>query len=115
MKSNPISIGQTVESTLTLDDGLSSRGARAQAWTFTGNEGDVVIINHMSDDFDAFLQVGTGSGDDFNELAYNDDGGDYLNALLEFVLPYSGEFTILATSFASYPEGAYTLSLELAD
>lgn len=113
--SNQISIGQTIESTLTSDDGFSPRGARAQAWTFSGNEGDVVIIHHMSDDFDAFLYVGSGLGDDFNELAYNDDGGGNLNALLEFVLPYSGEFTIIATAFGSYAEGTYTLSLELAD
>lgn len=112
---NPIGAGQTVEGSLSSQDGLSPRGTPAQIWTFTGSEGDLVIVNHMSDDFDAYLYLGTGAGDDFAELTYDDDSGDGWNSRIEFVLPHAGEFSIIATSFGTASQGGYTLSLEIAD
>lgn len=114
--SNEIAPGRTIEGHLGSSDGLSPRGTYTQAWTFTGRQGQQVIINLQSEDFDAYLYLGTGSGDNFVELTYDDDGGDgWLDSRIEFVLPHSGEFTILATSFGSGAEGAYTLSFELGD
>ncbi len=80
------------------------------AWTFSGNSGDRVLIEMQStaaDDLDAYLSLFNAGG---AEIAFDDDSGGDLNARLEFSLPASGTYTIVARTFG-FSGGAYQISL----
>lgn len=95
-----IAYGQSVAAMLNEDQHL---------WTFNGREGDVVTIAMTSRDFDTYLEL---LGPNGQQVAFNDDGGQGLNSLIEdFTLPTSGTFTIVARSFGNRGRGDYTLSL----
>ncbi|RMG94217.1 MAG: hypothetical protein D6706_14180, partial [Chloroflexi bacterium] len=81
-----------------------------QLWLFDGVAGEVVSIVLTPDDrFDAILNL---FGPDGNRLVALDEGfnGD-AEVVANFVLPVTGEYTILVTSFAGN-SGTYTLSLD---
>ncbi len=95
-----IAYGQSVSGTLNENQ---------QLWTFTGTEGDVVTIAMTSSDFDTYLEL---LGPNGQQVAFNDDGGQGLNSLIEnYTLPTSGTFTIVARSFGNRGRGNYTLTL----
>ncbi|NDJ74773.1 MAG: hypothetical protein GYB65_00825, partial [Chloroflexi bacterium] len=78
-------------------------------YLFSGAAGDVVIISLDSDAFDCYLELLDG---DANQLTYNDDGGEGYNSRIGFyVLPYSGDYTILVRGYSDTALGDYTLTL----
>jgi hypothetical protein len=103
-EAGPIKYGQIIHAELQ---------ASQDRWTFFGEAGDMVTIAMNSTDFDAYLEL---LGPDETEVARDDDSGGNLNALIgAFSLPETGTYTIVARSFSSTAEGAYTLELELFD
>ena len=91
--------GDTGEGTLT--------GGEAVNWTFGGAAGDSVVLETATDSsLDLFLTL---TGPDGAVLAEDDDGGDNLNARIEFELPADGTYTVEV--FGISGEGAYTLAL----
>jgi hypothetical protein len=101
-----IEYGETVNGALTSDT-LSA------VYSFTGAEGDSVIIRLSSDAFDSYLSL---SGPDGFELITNDDSGGNLNSLIgPYTLPQTGDYTISAQSLSGSATGNYTLSLESAE
>lgn len=99
-----IEYDQTVEGELTAD-------RLAIHYVFDGQAGDSILIALNSDDFDTYLALEF----DNDQLFYNDDGGDGLNAQIgPYILPFTGEYTIIATSYAN-SQGEYTLSLMPVD
>jgi hypothetical protein len=103
-EAGPIKYGQMISAELQ---------ASQDRWTFFGEAGDVVTIAMNSTDFDAYLEL---YGPDEAELTRDDDSGGNLNALIgAFPLPVDGTYTIVARSFSSSAEGAYTLELSLFD
>jgi hypothetical protein len=87
-------------------------------WTFEGRAGDHIVIKMIdashSGLLDPQLSLKTTEG---NEIAANDDVGDvrpaelaFRDALIDFVLPSDGVYTIDAGRFGG--RGDYTLSLE---
>jgi hypothetical protein len=74
-------------------------------WTFTGQAGQRVIITASGVNIDAFLTLYRPDG---VELAYDDDGGGDLNALLETTLPVDGVYTV---AVSAYTPGLYTIGL----
>ena len=104
-----IAIGDTVQGELTDTDGKSEGGLIADAYRFSGREGQRVRIDMSSDAFDTYLQL-------FDEshisLAEDDDGAaEGTNSRLTFTLPSDGSYVIEARPFAA-ATGAYTLKLE---
>ena len=98
-----IEYSQTVEGTLTQQETLHD-------YRFTAQEGDAIIVRLSSDDFDSYLTLLDETG---LELAWNDDGGGSLNAMLgPFTIPSTGVFVIRASSLGGSAVGDYTLSLE---
>lgn len=100
-----IEIGQTVNGELTQSD-------LAINYTFSATEGDVVTItlDAVDNRFDAFLRLLAADG---STLITNDDSRGSLNSQIAgFVLPASGEYTIVATSLSGRQTGAFVLSLE---
>ncbi len=82
-------------------------------FSFSGAEGDSVIIRLSSDDFDSYLTLSDPDGFD---LITNDDGGGSLNSLIgPYTLPQTGEYVITASSLSGRSAGDYELSLERAE
>lgn len=81
-------------------------------YTFDGEAGQRVIIDMISDDFDAYLILLDVDG---NEFAQNDDGGDNNNARLEVTLPDNGTYTLLANSYEAGQTGNYQLYLRTVE
>lgn len=83
--------------------------------SITGEEGETVLISLSSTDFDTYLIL---LDEQDNILASNDDSNQSLNSQIgPFTLPYSGEYTILVSSYSysSYGEiavGEYDLTIE---
>lgn len=95
-------------------EGELSNNAEGVRYTFEGEMGDEVSITLESDDFDAYLIL---YDEDGNELTFNDDFGGSTDSRISGLLPYSGSYTILVTSFNSVTTGVgvsgeYTLTLE---
>ncbi len=99
-----IDIGDTVEDTLPQGERLD--------YTFTASEGDALVISLVSDEFDAYLYLLDADG---GELARNDDGGDGLNSLINFIVPEDGEYIIQAASFSDGGTGAFELTLSTVE
>lgn len=95
-----IQAGDTVNGNLT--PGQSSR------WTFSGREGQVLSLG-VTASYDTTLTV-LGAG---TELGYNDDFGASQNSRIEgLVLPQTGTYIIVVSSFNDLYSGPFTLSLE---
>lgn len=102
---NRIEYGQDVEGQLTADQ-LEVR------YTFTGAAGDVIIAEHYSDDYDSYLIL------EYNgiEQIYNDDGAGNLDSRLgPYVLPSTGEYTLVVTSLSRSDTGSYEVTLDRVD
>lgn len=101
-----------IEYTQSVSDSLTDT-VMSQDYVFTGQEGDAVVINLNSDDFDSYLRLLDSSG---NEIASNDDSGNSLNSQIgPYVLPATGSYTIRASSLGGSSAGAYTLTLGKVD
>ena len=81
---------------------------------YEGTAGDVVSITLISDDFDTYLILQDDTG---IELSFDDDGAGDLNSQISpYILPYTGTYTIVVTSFSGVSgegesSGSYTLEV----
>lgn len=104
---NPVSIGTVsrgiaVTGTVTTDAG--------DGWTFAGKGGEAITIAANSDFFNTYLEIFDASGE---LIAFNDDSGPRLNALIEGVeLPADGDYTIIVRSFLPGGRGDYSLIVQ---
>jgi subtilisin len=110
--STPISLGQTINGTLSTSDCRLSDNSFFDSYTFNGTAGQQIAIEMSSVNFDTFLFLLGPNGLEVDD----DDGGDGFNSRIPavsgfFTLPSSGSYTILANSFAPGITGGYTLSL----
>ena len=94
-----------VESSLSASDFTSPNGAYLEAWSLTGETGQSVTIDLISDDFDAVLYV-TGPG--LSEALYDDDSGGACHSRITFTLLEPGSFHVVASSTSS-DTGTFTL------
>jgi hypothetical protein len=79
-----------------VTDSLSSNSPEVE-YVFEGEEGQSVLISVSSSEFDTYLVLLDENGD---VIASNDDSNDSLNSQIgPFVLPYSGEYTAIVTSY----------------
>jgi len=79
------------------------------AYIFAGNENDLVNINMSSSEFDPNIVLYDDAG---HLLASDDDSGPGLDAhIMNFTLPHTGVYTVLARSFEDGEDGAYTLTI----
>lgn len=102
-----LGMGTELQGYLGDEDTVLEVGNRAQAWTFSGQAGDEVVLVLTSDDFDAILYVaGPGLGDPLS----NDDGGPGLGSRLELRLPETGTYTVVVGAL-SEGTGGYQLLL----
>lgn len=103
-----IEIGATVEGRLTETDGKSENGVPADAYRFSGREGQRIRIDMSSSDFDTYLQL---FDENRSSLAEDDDGApEGTDSRLNFTLPSTGTYVLEARAFAN-ATGDYSLSI----
>lgn len=100
--------GDRVESTL---DRSGVAGRRADQYIVTGDAGERLRIELLSEDFDAFLELLDSSGRRLSD----DDGGDETNARLSYQFSEDGWVIITATSYDGLSAGSYELMVEEVD
>lgn len=103
--------GEMIEYDNVVEGALGPEGF--QYWSFSGRSGDQIMILMESREVDTFLVL---FGPDDRFLTVDDDSGGDLDAMIRrFVLPSSGIYNIVATSYGGSEEGSYTLELERTD
>lgn len=111
--SRRISAGPAVTSALDEDDPvLETDQSHYELWAYQGRAGEQIRIHMDAEGFDTYLAIGQMDGEEFEELATMDDGGEGTNSLLEITLPGDGEYVIRANSFSAGETGEYTLRVE---
>ncbi len=106
-----IGAGETREGRLEAGDATGPRGLEDR-WTFSGRAGQIARVDVMSPSFDAYVFLRHG------EMAVdsNDDGGEGTNARLATVLPSTGSYTIVVTTYSrSASGGRYSVALAVGD
>jgi len=96
--------GQLVEG----DNVLPSDSSLFDAYRFSGRAGQAVSIAMSSTELDSYLILLDENG---SSVAFDDDSGGDLNALLQTVLPASGDYMLLANTYQSGQSGRYRLEL----
>lgn len=106
--SRMLALGDETGGELDAADSRTADGKYQDIYAFEGSAGEAVVVDMRSDDFDTFLSVVTPSGQTYE----NDDYDSSVErSLVEFTLPESGRYRIVATTYASDSTGAYALSL----
>jgi hypothetical protein len=103
----PIGAGETKTGRLETGDASGPRGLEDH-WTFAGRAGDVVWLDAISTDFDAYLVLRFGA----TVVDSNDDGGGGRNARILAVLPATGTYKATVSGYSEGGSGGrYTLAL----
>jgi WD40 repeat protein len=91
-------------------EGVLIYGA-SESWNYTAEAGEYITVELVSTDFDTTVTIFDPNG---FWIAFNDDNGvdDTLNSLVENVLlPESGTYEIMVSSFGNGGGGDYTLTV----
>lgn len=105
-----ISPGQTVRGKLEASDSKAEDGSYFDGYRFSGRQGQRVVVQLRSNDFDAYLALYDAKGD---ELSTNDDGEgeDGTDSHIDFTLPADGDYVIRANTLTEGETGDYILGL----
>ena len=108
-----IQAGEVVEGWLSENDPELDNGANYHLYTYQGRRGERLTLTLRSNDFDAYLVIGTRGGRHGigNVLARDDDGGGGRDSRIDVTLPNDGEFVIRVNPLAD-GEGRYVLEVE---
>ena len=88
-------------------------GTPYDLWKYVGRAGETIRVTLRSDDFDAFVSIGTVTNGVFTAIASADDGAGGTHSRLDFTLPFAGEFVIRANSLSPRtPTGDYVLRID---
>jgi hypothetical protein len=104
--------GQSVRGELSSKDPTLDDDTHYDVWRFHGQAGHVYAVTLRSDDFDAYLAVGSSAGASCDDCETDDDGGGGTDSRVEFRVTSSGGYEIRANSLSGGETGAYTLELE---
>lgn len=103
--------GHEVQGALTAEDSRLSDDSYARAWSMPAEAGQRLTIRLESDDFDPYLGV---NGPDLDKPLTNDDGGEQLNARISLLVPATGRYTVVVSSYSPRSTGRFTLSVTIA-
>jgi len=104
-----IMAGTNVQGRLETGDQRMNDGTWADVWQFQGQQGQRVVIELRSEEFDTYVQLLDAQG---NRLAEDDDSLGNLDARVEFTLASGGMFQIVVNNFSDERRaGIYTLTL----
>lgn len=80
-----------------------------QDFELAARAGRTYVVDLMSQEFDAYLEIGRMSAAGFEALAEDDDGGAGFNSRLEFTPPEAGRYIVRARSYAEGATGPFDL------
>lgn len=103
-----INPGERLRETLDQNDNTLPSGEFYDTFAFTANEGDRLIIDMISEDFDTYLILHYPDGlqEDY------DDYMDSSNSHIEIRLNQTGEYYLLTTSYSTGETGGYSLTMD---
>ncbi|MEN9226249.1 MAG: PPC domain-containing protein [Thermostichus sp. HHBFW_bins_43] len=102
---------QSITGTLGSGDRINPHdGSFLDEYSITAQPGQILIAAMESEAFDAYLELVDRQG---RVIAFDDDSGPDVNALLAVRLPEGGTYTLRATSFEPESTGDYQLTYTL--
>jgi len=108
-----ILIGATARGALSEEDAIAEDGAFYDAYRVSVKTGDKLRLTMVSNEFDAFIDIGredeTGG---FSSLVSDDDGLSDTHAKVDWAVEEEGDYVIRARSFAQGQSGGYALTIE---
>ncbi|HEU0298661.1 MAG TPA: PPC domain-containing protein, partial [Longimicrobium sp.] len=104
--------GQRVTGSLTASDPTLDDGSHYDVWRFQGQASHRYRVTLRSDDFDAYLAVGSSVGDECGGCETDDDGAGGTDAEVQFTGSADGTYEIRANSYDADEVGGYVLMLE---
>lgn len=108
----PTPVGrEPVRAELTEDDAVARDDSYYDVYVYEGRAGESITVTMRSDDFDTFLSIGHQSGDQFREIASNDDGWEGTNAEVSVTFTEDGPYFIRANALIAGETGAYILEI----
>lgn len=103
-----LGLGESTSGYLDTADTRTDDGKYQDVYSFDGSAGQALAVDLSSSDFDTYLTVIAPSGETFE----NDDfDGSTARSLVDFTLPETGRYRIVATTYASATTGSYQLAL----
>lgn len=108
----PLAAGDPVPGQLARTDPRLRDSSFFNAWRFEGRQGERVVIDHGSEDFDTYLVLARQTENGPESIAENDDAPYSRNSQLAIELPATGTYVVVATSLRPDTIGRYTLRLQ---
>lgn len=100
-----LAAGYEQAGTLGADDYALPGGQHVQAWELKGRAGEGLVLELLSEEFDAYLYL---MGPGLAEAVTDDDGAQGCSARLDVVLPADGPYLVVASSISG-EGGTFTL------
>lgn len=108
-----ILVGATARGTLGEEDGVAEDGAFYDAYRITVKEGDKLRLTMVSNEFDAYIDIGREDEmGTFSSVVSDDDGLSDTHAKIDWAVEEEGDYIIRARSYAQGQTGAYALTVE---
>jgi hypothetical protein len=101
-----LELGSEESGTLSDTDAVLPDDSRAKAWTLSGEIGESVFVELISEDFDALLVLVPAAGDDYE---IDDDSAGSCNSQLQVTFEGSEPYLIVVNSLGADGRGAFTL------
>ena len=102
-----------VSSELDGSDAKMHDGTPYELWSYVGRAGENIRITLRSDDFDAFVSIGTITNGVFTAIESADDGAGGTDSRLDIILPFAGEYAIRTNALSPRrPTGDYILRID---
>ena len=112
-KPGSIIVGATARGSLSEADTIADEGGYYDAYRIQAKADEKLVLTMVSNEFDAYVEVGSVSEDGtFESLAADDDSLGDTHARLEWTPSEDGAYEIRARSFAPAQVGAYALTVE---
>jgi plastocyanin len=105
----PLAVNTPVSGELTDSDEEADDGTFFDAYRVTVRAGETWTFTMRSTAVDSYVVLGAMTDGEWNQIAYDDDGGGGKTARLEHTFDRAGEYIIRANSVGSPSTGAYTI------
>jgi hypothetical protein len=106
-----IGLGESANGKLDIGSQTMEDGRYYDLYRYDSPGNETILLMLMSDDFDAYLMVGTLEDGKFMLIDENDDGPEDTNSLLEVRLQEEGTYYVRASSLDVGETGGYTLRM----
>ena len=107
-----IIVGAIARGTLSEDDAIAEDGSFYDAYRISLKAGDKVRLTMVSNEFDAYLDIGRDQEGSWLTVVSDDDGLSDTHAKVDWSVEDDGDYVIRARSFAAGQTGTYALTVE---